>query len=59
MTEAVPDLPAPGASDVAWSELVREVSADGRYFFTENQLYLAYARNRVQVMRYIARRGNR
>jgi hypothetical protein len=46
-----------GIADSEWLELVREASADGRRFFTENQLYLAYARNKVQVSRYIARRG--
>jgi hypothetical protein len=46
-----------GITDPEWLELVREASADGQRFFTENQLYLAYARNKVQVTRYIARRG--
>jgi hypothetical protein len=46
-----------GISDPEWLELVREASADGQRFFTENQLYLAYARNKVQITRYIARRG--
>jgi hypothetical protein len=48
-----PDLD--GTSDLEWLELVERASG-GRYF-TENQLYLAYARGRVQVTRYIARRG--
>jgi len=46
-----------GITDAAWLELVARASADGSRFFTENQLYLEYARGRVQVTRYIARRG--
>lgn len=46
-----------GISDAEWRELLAEASADGRHFFTENQLYVAYARNKVRVTRYIARRG--
>ena len=45
------------ASDAEWLELIARASGDGRHSFTENQLYLAYARNKVQVTRYIARRG--
>ncbi len=56
MTEAVFDVDD-GITDPEWLELVREASADGQRFFTENQLYLAYARNKVQISRYIARRG--
>lgn len=48
-----PDLD--GTSDLEWLELVERASAG--HYFTENQLYLAYARGRVQVTRYIARRG--
>ena len=46
-----------GISDAEWQELVARVSDGGRLFFSENQLYLAYARNKVVVTRYIARRG--
>jgi hypothetical protein len=46
-----------GISDGEWLELTRRASGGGRHFFTENQLYLAYAQNRVQVTRRIARRG--
>jgi hypothetical protein len=46
-----------GISDPEWLDLVRRASGEGRYYFTENQLYLAYARGRVQVTRYISRRG--
>lgn len=48
---------APTQNDETWLELVRELTQDGRYFFTANQLYLAYARNKVVVTRFIARRG--
>lgn len=44
-------------SDAQWLELLARASGDGRHFFTENQLYLAYARNKVKVTRYVARRG--
>ncbi|HEX7451851.1 MAG TPA: hypothetical protein VF294_06180 [Polyangiaceae bacterium] len=56
MTEAVFNV-EDGITDPEWLELVREASGDGQRFFTENQLYLAYARNKVQISRYIARRG--
>jgi len=46
-----------GISDAEWQELLARASGDGRHFFCENQLYIAYARNKVQVTRYIARRG--
>lgn len=46
-----------GISDAEWAELTARASGDGRYDFSENQLYIAYARNKVQVTRYIARRG--
>jgi hypothetical protein len=49
--------PEDGISDAEWLELVHEASGKGLHFFSENQLYLAYARNKVQVTRYIARRG--
>jgi hypothetical protein len=57
VTEAVFDPETDGMSDAQWLALVHETSDSGRYFFSENQLYLAYARNKVQVSRYIARRG--
>jgi len=48
---------ADGTSDADWLDLVSRASADNRYFFTENQLYCQYARGRVQVTRYISKRG--
>jgi hypothetical protein len=36
---------------------VRRTSSADRYYFTANQLYLAYARKRMQVTRYVSRRG--
>jgi hypothetical protein len=46
-----------GISDAEWQELISRASGEGRHYFSENQLYLAYARNNVRVTRYIARRG--
>jgi hypothetical protein len=46
-----------GIADAEWLDLVARASGDGRHFFSENQLYLAYARNKVKVTRYVARRG--
>lgn len=46
-----------GIADEDWQELLARASSDGRYSFSENQLYIAYARNKVQVTRYVARRG--
>jgi len=46
-----------GITDSEWQELMARANDDGRLFFSENQLYLAYARNKVVVTRYIARRG--
>ncbi len=48
---------ADGITDAEWLEFVRRASGDGQHFFTENQLYLAYARGRLQVTRYVSRRG--
>lgn len=44
-----------GISDAEWSSLVERASAG--HFFSENQLFLAYARHKVKVRRYIALRG--
>jgi len=46
-----------GITDGEWLELMARASGDGQHFFSENQLYLAYARNKVKVTRYVARRG--
>ena len=48
---------ADGITDTEWLEFVRRASGDGQHFFTENQLYLAYARGRLQVTRYVSQRG--
>jgi len=57
VNQTVFDPQMDGIADAEWSELLASASGDGRHFFSENQLYLAYARNKVQVTRYIARRG--
>jgi hypothetical protein len=57
MSAAVFDPQTDGMADAEWLELLSRASGDGRHFFSENQLYLAYARNRVRVTRYVARRG--
>ncbi|HEX2673872.1 MAG TPA: hypothetical protein VHM25_23510, partial [Polyangiaceae bacterium] len=57
MSEAVFQPEQDGISDAEWAELVARASGEGRYHFSENQLYIAHARNKVQVTRYIARRG--
>ena len=57
MSEAVFQPEQDGISDAEWQELMARASGEGRHFFSENQLYLAYARNKVVVTRYIARRG--
>jgi hypothetical protein len=46
-----------GITDAEWQQLLDRASGEGRQYFSENQLYLAYARNNVVVTRYIARRG--
>jgi len=46
-----------GITDAEWQELLARASSEGQQYFSENQLYLAYARNKVVVTRYIARRG--
>ncbi|MEO8901734.1 MAG: hypothetical protein ABI488_08055 [Polyangiaceae bacterium] len=48
---------ADGITDTEWLTFVRRASDDGQHFFTENQLYLAYARGRLQVTRYVSQRG--
>jgi hypothetical protein len=57
VSEAVFQPELDGISDAEWQELLARASSEGRHFFSENQLYLAYARNKVVVTRYIARRG--
>ncbi|HKO52858.1 MAG TPA: hypothetical protein VJV79_34355 [Polyangiaceae bacterium] len=57
MSETVFQPEQDGISDDEWQELIARASGEGRRFFSENQLYLAYARNKVIVTRYIARRG--
>lgn len=57
MSEAVFEPEQDGITDAEWQELLARASGEGRLFFSENQLYLAYARNKVVVTRYIARRG--
>lgn len=57
MTNAVFDPERDEMSDSEWLELLARASGDGRLHFTENQLYLSYARNKVVVTRYVARRG--
>jgi len=46
-----------GTSDDDFRALLARASDDGRHDFTENQLYARYARGRVVVTRFIARRG--
>jgi len=46
-----------GITDADFQELLAHASGEGRHFYSENQLYLAYARNKVIVTRYISRRG--
>ncbi len=48
---------ADGITDTEWLSFVRRASSDEQRFFTENQLYLAYARGRVLVTRYVSQRG--
>jgi hypothetical protein len=57
VSEAVFQPEQDGITDAEWQELVARASGEGRRYFSANQLYLAYARNRVVVTRYIARRG--
>jgi len=57
VSEAVFQPEQDGITDTEWQELMAGASGDGRQFFSENQLYLAYARNKVVVTRVIARRG--
>jgi len=57
VSKPVFDPQTDGIADLEWQELIARASGDGRHFFSENQLYLAYARNKVKVTRYVARRG--
>ena len=57
MNEAVFQPELDGITDAEWQELLARVNGEGRPFFTENQLYLVHARNKVIVTRYVARRG--
>jgi len=57
VSEAVFQPELDGITDAEWQQLLARASGEGRHFFSENQLYLAYARNKVVVTRYIARRG--
>lgn len=57
MTEPVFQLEEDGIDDALWLDLIQRASGNGAHWFTANQLYLAHARNKVQVTRYIARRG--
>ena len=57
MSEAVFQPEQDGISDAEWQELMARASGEGRHYFSENQLYHAWARNKVVVTRYIARRG--
>jgi hypothetical protein len=57
VSKTVFDPQMDGIADAEWLDLIARASGDGRHFFSENQLYLAYARNKVKVTRYIARRG--
>ncbi|HET7543331.1 MAG TPA: hypothetical protein VFK05_25835 [Polyangiaceae bacterium] len=57
MNERVFQPEQDGISDDEWQGLLARASSEGQRFFTENQLYLAYARNKVVVSRRIARRG--
>lgn len=57
MSDAVFQPELDGITDAEWLELLARVSSEGRPFFSENQLYLAYARHKVVVARYVARRG--
>ena len=58
MSQSLFDPQMDGIADPEWLELIARASGDGRHFFSENQLYLAYARNKVKVTRYVARRGS-
>jgi hypothetical protein len=57
MSETVFQPEQDGITDAEWQELLARASGDGQRHFSENQLYLAYARNKVVVTRYISRRG--
>ncbi len=57
MNEPVFQRHLDGIDDDEWLDLLAAASGANRHFFTANQLYTAYARNKVIVTRYIARRG--
>jgi hypothetical protein len=57
VSEAVFEPEQDGITDAEWQALIARASGEGRRYFSENQLYLAYARNKVAVTRVIARRG--
>ena len=57
MTKPVFELAADGIDDATWLDLLQRASGNGARSFTANQLYLLYARNKVRITRYIARRG--
>lgn len=57
MKEPVFERQLDGIDDDEWLELLEHTSGRGRHFFTANQLYTAYARNKVIITRYIAKRG--
>jgi hypothetical protein len=56
VNENVFDPEQDGITDAEWQELLARASGEAQ-FFSENQLYIAYARDKVVVTRYIARRG--
>ena len=56
MSEGVFQPELDGISDAEWQDLLSRARGQSQ-FFSENQLYIAYARNNVVVTRYIARRG--
>jgi hypothetical protein len=55
--EFVFDREADGVVDDEWLELLQRASENESHWFTENQLYAAYAANHTRVARYIGRRG--
>ncbi|HEY0468587.1 MAG TPA: hypothetical protein VGC79_30540, partial [Polyangiaceae bacterium] len=57
MSEGVFQPELDGITDDEWQALMARASDEGRLFFSENQLYLLYARNKVVVTRYVSRRG--
>jgi hypothetical protein len=41
-----------GTNDQAWSKLIEQVSENGHYFFTLNQLYLAWQAPKIKTLSY-------